>query len=54
MARGHQVAANILSSPHQVPRRFLLHTRDRDRDDFSEVQQPGQMPGVMLVFSELK
>jgi hypothetical protein len=48
MPRGHQITANILPSPDQVPRRFLLDARNRDRDDLTQVQQPGQMPGIAL------
>jgi len=46
---GHQISTHILSNPDQVPRGFLLHARDRDRDDLTQVHQPGQMPGVVLV-----
>ena len=46
---GHQISTHILSNPDQVPRGFLLHARDRDRDDLTQVQQPGQVPGVVLV-----
>ena len=42
----HQIPAAVLAGPHQIPRRFLLHTRDRHRDDLAQVQQPGQMPGI--------
>jgi hypothetical protein len=47
--RRHQIAPHIVSSPDQVPRRFLLHPRHSDRDDLPEVQQPGQMSGVAAV-----
>jgi hypothetical protein len=49
MPRGHQVPADILSGPHQIPRRFLFHARDGDRDDLPEMQQPGQVPGIAHV-----
>jgi hypothetical protein len=42
----HQIPAHILSGPHQIPGRFLFHTRHGDRDDLSQMQQPGQVPGI--------
>jgi hypothetical protein len=47
--RRHQIPADILAGPHQVPRGFLLDAGHRDRDDLPPVQQAGQMPGVAHV-----
>ena len=49
MPRRHQIPADVLAGPHQIPRRFLLDAGHRDRDDLAQVQQPGQMPGVAHV-----
>jgi len=45
----HQIPANILPSPHQIPRRLRLRVRHRDRDDLTQMQQPSQMPSITSV-----
>ena len=47
--RRHQIPTDILTGPHQITGGFLLDARYRDRDDLSEVQQAGQMPGIAQV-----
>jgi hypothetical protein len=44
--RGHQIRADILAGPHQVPGCFLLDAGHRDRDDLTQVQQPRQVPRI--------
>jgi hypothetical protein len=44
--RGHQIPTDILTGPHQITGGFLLDARHRDRDDLSQMQQAGQMPGI--------
>jgi hypothetical protein len=47
--RRHQVPTDILAGPHQVTGGFLLDAGHGDRDDLSQVQQAGQMPGIAQV-----
>jgi hypothetical protein len=46
MPSGHQVPANVLTSPDQVAGRLRLRGRDRHLDDLAEMQQPGQVAGI--------
>jgi hypothetical protein len=42
----HQVRADVLAGPHQIPGGFIRVTRNPHRRDLSQQGQPGQMLGV--------
>jgi hypothetical protein len=45
----HQIRADVLVGPDQIPGGLLLAARDGHRHDLAQVQQPGQVPGVAAV-----
>jgi hypothetical protein len=49
MPGAHQVAADVLAGPNQVPGGFLGDARDSDRDDLSDLEQLGQQQRVLGV-----
>jgi hypothetical protein len=47
--RGHQVAPDRVMRPHQLPGRFHLGSRDRDRRQLPRQQQAREQFGVLAV-----
>ena len=42
----HQVPAHVLTSPHEVSGRLLFNAGNPHLHDFTQMQQPGQVPGI--------
>ena len=49
----HQVPARVVASPHQVSGRLLLDAGNGHLGDLAQMQEPGQVPRVTGIFSEL-